>query len=90
MASVFKHFAHYNTSYVTCDRYFGLQLITFFMCTKRTAKRLAIRTLFRALKSSYIEDNKADVSTTFTKNAESLARNGEVVARGGFQVPAVN
>ena len=37
VASVFKHCAHYNTSYVTCDRYF-----TFSTFTKLTAKRRAI------------------------------------------------
>ena len=49
--------------------------------------------LFRALKSNYLEENKADLSTysqDFYKKAESLAGNGEVVARHGFQDPIVN
>ena len=44
--------------------------------------------LFRALKSNYLEDNKSDLATYLSvellQNTESLARNGEVVARGGF------
>ena len=64
MASVFKHFAHYNTSYVTCDRYFGQQLITFFLhAPNEQPKGEQSENLFRALKSNYLEDNKADLAT---------------------------
>ena len=38
---------HYNTSYVTCDRYLGQQLIKLSTCTKRTAKRISIRKLIQ-------------------------------------------
>ena len=46
--------------------------------------------LFRVLKSKYLEDNKADLARNFTKKAVSLAGNGKVIARGGFQDPVVN
>ena len=36
---------HYNTSYDTCDRYLGQQLIKLSTCTKRKTKRRSIRKL---------------------------------------------
>ena len=51
--------------------------------------------LFRALKSDYLEENKADLATNMSaellqKKAESLAGNWEVVFRGRFLDPIVN
>ena len=72
VASAFKYYAHYNTSYVTCDRYFGQQLITFSTCTKRTVKRRAIRKFIQGPEVQLPRGQQGrscniPVSRTFTK-----------------------
>ena len=66
-------------------------------CTKQTAKRRSIRKLIQCSESRLPRGEQGrscnkPVRRTFTKKnkTESLAGNGEVVARGAFQDPVVN
>ena len=84
----------YITSYDTCDRYLGQQLIKLSTCTKPTAKRGSIRKLIQGLEVRLPRGEQGRSfniqSGLLQKKAESLAGNGEVVARHGFQDPIVN
>ena len=84
MACFQTFWTHYNTSYDTCDRYLGQQLIKCLHAPNEQPKGDQPENLFRALTSDYLKENKADLATNLSeerlKKAELLARNGEVVA----------